>query len=118
MTGLAVISWDQGRRDRALETLRRALLLDPENIPTRSQYAEYLRQQGEWDQALAQYQILLQKWPAQVSAHFFIAQTAFEKGDLDSARREAEEVLRLRPENAAMLDLLKKIQDHERETSP
>ena len=118
MTGLAVISWDQGRRDRALETLRRALLLDPENVPTRFQYAEYLRQQGEWDKALAEYQILLQKWPAQVSAHFFIALTAFEKGDLDSARREAEEVLRLRPENAAMLDLLKKIQDHERETSP
>ena len=118
MTGLAVISWDQGRRDRALETLRRALLLDPENVPTRYQYAEYLRQQGEWDKALAEYQILLQKWPAQVSAHFFIALTAFEKGDLETARREADEVLRSRPENAAMLDLLKKIQDHERETSP
>lgn len=118
MTGLAILSWDQGRPDRALETLRRALLLDPENVPTRYQYADYLRQDGQWDQALAQYRILLEKWPAQVSAHFFIALTAFAKGDLDMARREAEEVLRSRPENATMLDLLKKIQDHEPKPSP
>lgn len=113
MNGLAVLAWDQGRRGQALETLRRALLLDPESIPLRYQYADYLRQQGEWDQAMEQYQILLQKWPAQVSAHFFIALTAWEKGDLQTAAREAEEVLRRRPDNSTMQKLLKQIQEHE-----
>ena len=100
LTGLAWISWDQGQMERADELFRRALELDPANIPTRSLYADFLRRQGRSDQALAEYQRILKQWPAAAGAYESMGMIYWQRNDLSRARGSFQETVRYEPANA------------------
>ena len=100
LTGLAWLSWDQSREDRAVELFRRALELDPANIPTRFLYAEFLRRDGKLDQALAEYRQIIRQWPADAEAYERIGMIYWQSNDLARARESFRETVRYEPGNA------------------
>ena len=97
--GLAMIAWEQGDHERALALFRRALEVDPDNIPVRARYADRLREAGEGDAALAQYQSILKLWPVDAASHLGAAMIYWQKHDLVAARESLRQAVAYEPDN-------------------
>ena len=119
LTGLAWLSWDQGREDHAEALFRRAVELDPGNVPTRFLYADFLRRQGQLDRALAEYQQILRQWPGSAQTFERIGMIYWQRSDLSRARESFRQTVRYQPKNAEAHLYLARIalEQGERETA-
>ncbi len=82
------------------ELLHRA----PESAQVHELAAEALEAQGKWDEAAAQYRVILEKYPNQPGIHFKVGRLILSRPKtpttMDDARREFEQELKINPRNA------------------
>jgi adenylate cyclase len=98
-TQLATQLFFAGRSEKSIPLFKKAIRLSP--IPSwvcLNNMAGAYRDIGNYDEAIAIWKGILQKWPDQVFSRILLAGTLVLAGRQDEARSEAAEVLRLYPE--------------------
>jgi TolB-like protein len=82
---IAMNLWARGRASDAAELLERALRVDPGNLETRINRADFLAHARRLDEAIAQYRALAEAEPALASPHYGLADALKRKGDIAAA---------------------------------
>jgi predicted TPR repeat methyltransferase len=85
--------------DLAIEWLDRAIALVPDNQHLKYLLARDLRQSGNFERAIATYDVLLAAAPNYAEARLGRLQSHLQKGDLASAGKDGDALLALAPEN-------------------
>lgn len=90
--------------DLSLRVSQELIFSAPGSYQVHQLNAEALETQGKWDEAAAEYRVVLQQNPKVVGIHFRIARLILSKPKTDStfgdAKKELDEELRLNPGNA------------------
>ncbi len=89
-----------GNHERAIETYREAIRLEPNNATAHFRLADALKNQGDLGGAIAEYHQSLRLKPNLVDAHLHLAESLSERKETDAALTEAREATRLAPEDA------------------
>src|SRR5215469_9110313 len=79
---------------------------DPQSIPAHKLNAEALEMQGKWDDALREYETMIQKEPNSPGLHFLLGRSLLSRPDGDAktterAKQEFQKELEIDPKNAA-----------------
>ena len=101
LLGLATLTWRQSRIYADADTLwRTTLARNPACWMAHYELARPLRERGETDQAIAEYERGLAIWPDYAAAHYNVAGAYLDRGDSDQAISHYETALRLDPNDA------------------
>lgn len=88
--------------DARIEALRKRLQKDPGSIAF-AQLAEEYRRAGRFDESIDVCRAGLARHPGYLSARVTLGRALLEIGDIDSAQRELNDVLRVAPENLSAI---------------
>ena len=99
-SGLARVSFDQGRYDDAIKQCRSALERDPRLADAHATLARALLKQGQTDPAIAEYEATLELRPDSAPAHYNLGNVLAARGQIAEARRHYQEAVRLDPRSA------------------
>jgi tetratricopeptide (TPR) repeat protein len=88
--------------DARIEALRKRLLKDPGSIAF-AQLAEEYRRAGRFHESIEVCRAGLARHPGYLSARVTLGRALLEIGDIDSAQRELNDVLRLAPDNLSAI---------------
>ena len=114
--GIAMYLWARGRAAEAAALVDRALRVDPGNLESRINRADFLAHAGRLDEAIAQYRAVVAAEPGLASPHFGLADALKRRGDtaaaIESLRRAYE--LADEPTGTAALASARTAQDYER----
>jgi non-specific serine/threonine protein kinase len=102
---------DEGVRQRADESSRRALELDADSAEAHSSRGVALSLMERHDEAEQQFEEALRLNPHLYEAHYFYARDSFTQGRLEKAIRLYDKASRLRPEDYQSLLLMAQIYD-------
>ena len=98
--GALAYAYEQsGEIEKAVDTYRRALLLDTENYELRRRLAETLLRSEQIDAAIAEYQVLLEIDPEDAEAYLRLSQLFRHRKQFGEARDAIESAKRLDPDN-------------------
>ncbi len=97
---LAAIQYETGEQADAHARLDR-ILKKRRNAQGMALNAQFLRDEQHLDEAVQSARAALAIEPRLTAAHFIVGSVALDRGDLDEAAREFEEVLRLNPAHVA-----------------
>jgi len=109
---------ENGRRAEAIELLRNGEEFYPYYLAARITYGRLLREEGDLDKAIDQFEFVNRTIPDNLIALKNLAHLYLEKSRLSDARTSANSVLALSPNDPEMVDLLAKISDLEKKESP
>jgi len=78
----------------------------PHSIPAHKLNAEALEMQGKWDDALHEYEIMIEKQPEEPGLHFLLGRLLFSRPDADAkatarAKQEFQKQVEIDPKNAS-----------------
>jgi len=82
---VAMFLWARGRADEGAAVLERALRVDPGNLESRINLADYLAHAGRLDEAIAQYQAVIDTEPTYPSPLYGLADVLKRRGDVAGA---------------------------------
>jgi len=82
---IAMFFWAEGRPEKAIALIERALQVDPEDIESRIMMAGFLVQAGRLDEALAQYRSIAAREPANAGPFYGMAEIFRRRGDTKDA---------------------------------
>jgi len=82
---VAMFLWARGRADEAAAVLERALRVDPGNLESRINLADYLAHAGRLDEAITQYQAVIDTEPTYPSPLYGLADVLKRRGDVAGA---------------------------------
>jgi tetratricopeptide (TPR) repeat protein len=88
--------------DARIEALRKRLLKDPGSIAF-AQLAEEYRRAGRFNESIDVCRAGLARHPGYLSARVTLGRALLEIGDIDSAQRELNDVLRVAPDNLSAI---------------
>lgn len=92
--------------DQALETLKRAASVEPENLSVQRNVAELLLANGNTKEAIRRFEAILDADPSRVDARLNLGRAYAEAGNCDEARRSWETVLKYRPDDFSAKEYL------------
>ncbi|MET0517320.1 MAG: tetratricopeptide repeat protein [Burkholderiaceae bacterium] len=92
--------WLAGQHKAAIATLQQALIKTPDEMKLRFALAVYRMEMGEQDEALRLFEALTQDFPDLPDPFNNMAVIHAGRGELDLARSELEQALRLQPDHA------------------
>lgn len=95
LSKLGVLYMKMKQPDKALEPLRAALKLTPDDYPTLLTYGRALFDRGLLGESAEQFRKAVAKNSSSPSAHFYLGLIALKGRDLDAAERELREAVRL-----------------------
>jgi len=95
MQKIAFCLFQQKRMDEALEKLRDAAKAVPDMLIPELMLAKFYQQTGDRENAKKWMETALAASPKDIRIHLAIAQSAFDFGDLDAAKAEAEAALKI-----------------------
>ena len=83
LASLGFIAIEQGRFDEAEPPLRRALELDPKNVPALYDYARVALKRRDYAEAVARFERVIEKHPAYTQAYYqlFLAHTRLKQAE-------------------------------------
>jgi DNA-binding winged helix-turn-helix (wHTH) protein/tetratricopeptide (TPR) repeat protein len=90
----------------AADNFRRAIALDPDNIPARNQYAELLNVTGNFKEALDQLKYALDLNPLSISLNITLARTFYCSEQYDRAIRQLGDAREIDSSNTGLLSIL------------
>ncbi|WP_077036236.1 tetratricopeptide repeat protein [Pelomonas sp. KK5] len=93
--------WLAGQRTQAVSTIEQALKLTPDELKLRFALGVMKMELGQKDEAAALFTGLTQDFPDLADPYNNLAVIHASQGQLDLARTELEQALRLQPDNAA-----------------
>jgi serine/threonine-protein kinase len=113
---IAMYMWARGRAGDAAALLERALRVDPSNLETRINRADFLAFAGRLDEAIALYRALADAEPALASPQFGLADALQRRGDVAAAIESLRKAYELADEPAGTRALVgaRTLQDYER----
>ena len=114
--GIAMYLWARGRAADAAALVDRALRVDPGNLESRINRADFLAHAGRLDEAVAQYRAVVAAEPALASPHFGLADALKRRGDMAAAIESLRRAYELddEPSGTAALAFARTAQDYER----
>jgi tetratricopeptide (TPR) repeat protein len=96
MTHIGVLYLRQGKNDEAISYFERALTLDPKNMQlARINIGSALKNRGDLDGAIHQYDLVLSQFPKNANAHFNKGNAFYAQGKLKEAAAEYGRALEL-----------------------
>lgn len=95
-----------GNRPKAIETLRAALVVDPDYWEAHYRLGEHLVMEGRLPDAAAEFKTTLRLNPNYLRAQINLAVALLNLGRVDEAARQFNEILRLDPQNPQALDFM------------
>lgn len=109
---------ETGQVDKALETYRAALKLQPRHIDTRVKLVHLLQTAGQLEEAIREYEALIQAAPHNADFVFELAETLIQRGNRDKALKQLADLERRaggEPDVlAAVADFYERIEEPER----
>ena len=103
---LAEILEAQGRADEAVQAFERAVALTPGDHVVRMKYGLFLRRADRAAEALAQFRVVLERWPDDAKALCQAALALAALNELDAAEEKLRRALALEPRNAMALRVM------------
>jgi arylsulfatase A-like enzyme/Flp pilus assembly protein TadD len=103
---LAEILEAQGRTDEAFQAFERAAALAPGDRVVRMKYGLFLRRTHRAAEALAQFRVVLERWPDDTNALCQAALALTALNELDAAEEKLRRALALEPSSATALHLM------------
>jgi TolB-like protein/cytochrome c-type biogenesis protein CcmH/NrfG len=82
---VALFLWARGQPDEAAALLEKALRIDPGNLESRINLADYLAHAGRLDEAVAQYRSIVDTEPSNPSPLYGLAEVLKRRGDVTGA---------------------------------
>ncbi|WP_197495850.1 tetratricopeptide repeat protein [Methylomonas sp. DH-1] len=101
---LAVALIRAGKTDDALAVLRTRINSEPTNVSLRAFYAEQLRRNKAFDEALLQYEEIVRQNPDNIAVHNNLAWMLGQKGDIDSGLRHSKIAYEKAPKDPNIAD--------------
>jgi rhomboid protease GluP len=95
LASLGYVSIEQGRLDEAEAPLKRALSLDPDDVPVLYDYARLAFKRRDYQEAAVRLQKVVAKNPAQTQAHYQLFLTYSRLKQTEKAQAELLEFKRL-----------------------
>jgi predicted Zn-dependent protease len=109
---LALAQRGAGKSESAVETFRKCLLVDPQNVWSRNDLAATLSSLGRNREAEQTLREALQIDEDNPYLRVALARALYQQGKREAAEKAAREVLREQPDNGQAKDLLTKIRGH------
>ncbi|HEY1742926.1 MAG TPA: tetratricopeptide repeat protein [Granulicella sp.] len=106
LLGNAIEAQQRGDLPTAIREYQKFLALHPKVVDARVNLGAALAESGRFDDAIAQYRLALPDAPDKEPIQRNIGLAYYKKGDLESARREFDELHTLRPADAQIAILL------------
>jgi serine/threonine-protein kinase len=113
---IALFLWARGRANDAVSLLDRALRVDPGNLESRINRADFLSHAGRYDEAIAQYRAVAKAEPSLASPLFGLADALKRSGDVSAAIEALRRAYQLseEPAGTAALAAARTARDYER----
>ena len=113
---IAMYLWARGRAAEAAALVDRALRVDPGNLESRINRADFLAHAGRLDEAIAQYRAVVAAEPGLASPHFGLADALERRGDVAAAIESLRRAYELddEPSGTAALAFARTARDYER----
>ncbi len=113
---IALFLWARGQANDAVSLLDRALRVDPGNLESRVNRADFLAHAGRLDEAVAQYQAVAEAEPSLASAQFGLADALKRRGNVSAAIEALRRAYQLaeEPEGVEALAAAGTAQDYDR----
>ena len=113
---ITLFLWARGRAIDAVSLLDRALRVDPGNLESRNNRADFLAHAGRLDDAIAQYRTVVEAEPSLASPLFGLADALKRRGDVSAAIEALRRAYALseEPAGVAALAAARTAQDYER----
>jgi polyferredoxin len=95
-----------GNADVAIDSLRRAVRIDPDYRDARTKLGSLLCDAGRLDEGIVEFEAVAARKPEQVEAHALLGLALFRKGDAARARTELERAVAIAPFHADLRAML------------
>ncbi|KAA0916019.1 tetratricopeptide repeat protein [Aquicoccus porphyridii] len=95
--------------EKAREHAAMAVAMTPNFVEHRVFFAHCLRMTGALEGAMYNHMKILETWPDTPQSHFDLGQIYFQKGQIEKARLQFSEAVRLEPSNPAYVKKLEKL---------
>jgi len=99
----AAVAAQLGRTEAAIEFWQRAVDVNPWSPRSHYELAKLLAQSRQWPKALNEARKARELNPFQIETRLLLIECHLGQGNMEEARREFDEVLQLKPEDAAAL---------------
>jgi len=106
---LALLLWQTGQRERAVESYTTAVNIDPANFALQSNLAMMLVESGRVDDGIRRYETILRIRPDLTEVWVNLGAAYANTGDSEKARAAWEKALEMDPNNARAKDNLKQL---------
>ncbi len=93
----SVILMKGGSKKDAFAYMKRALALAPQNRDLRLEYARMLTEEGNLDEAVSQYRLIISKWPRVTGARMDLAQLLLATNKPAEAAKELQSLIEISP---------------------
>ncbi|GBD33955.1 TPR repeat-containing protein YrrB [bacterium HR34] len=110
---LAIVYNQEGNQEKVVETLQKALQVDPANIDIRFNLGVVYYNNKKYDKARNQFEILVGAFPNYSNARFYLGLTLARQGEIQKAIEQFKEVEKLNPNNEQVKEIIKKLEKGE-----